>query len=125
METKELEGTWPQQTFCQGGDNLQPADCVLLPLQSCYRLVTKDVVNPNQFVAARWSTRVNASCLCTIESARQLARNRCGGIGIVTEVSSEQRASFERSDLLVHSPLNDSQCPFAGLLCVSSSKIVE
>ena len=23
-----------QQTFCQGGDNLQPADCVLLPLQA-------------------------------------------------------------------------------------------
>jgi hypothetical protein len=46
METEELEGTWPQQTFCQGGDNLQPADCVLLPLQGCYRLVTKDVVIP-------------------------------------------------------------------------------
>ena len=46
METEELEGTWPQQTFCQGGNNLQPADCVLLPLQGGYRLVTKDVVIP-------------------------------------------------------------------------------
>ena len=45
METEELEGTWPQQTFCQGGDNLQPADYVLLPLQGGYRLVTKHVDN--------------------------------------------------------------------------------
>jgi hypothetical protein len=29
--TEELEGMWPQQTFCQGSDNLQPADCVLHP----------------------------------------------------------------------------------------------
>ena len=43
---EELEGAWPQQTFCQGGDNLQPADYVLLPLQGGYRLVTKHVVIP-------------------------------------------------------------------------------
>ncbi|MEA3148847.1 MAG: hypothetical protein QOI53_4512 [Verrucomicrobiota bacterium] len=35
--TEELEGMWPQQTFCQGSDNLQPADCVLLPVQGGYR----------------------------------------------------------------------------------------
>jgi hypothetical protein len=46
METEELEDAWPQQTFCQGGDNLQPTDCVLLPLQGGYRLVTKYVVIP-------------------------------------------------------------------------------
>jgi hypothetical protein len=33
METEELEGTWLQQTFCQGRDNLQLADCALYPLQ--------------------------------------------------------------------------------------------
>jgi hypothetical protein len=46
METEELEGTWPQQTFCQGGDNRQPADYVLLPLQGGYHLVTKHAVIP-------------------------------------------------------------------------------
>jgi hypothetical protein len=46
LETKELEGTWPQQAFCQGGDNLQPADSVLWPLQGGHRLATKDVVIP-------------------------------------------------------------------------------
>jgi hypothetical protein len=35
METEELEGTWPQQTFCQGGDNLQPADCHSKAVTGC------------------------------------------------------------------------------------------
>src|SRR4029077_90488 len=40
------ERTWPQQTFGQGGGHLQPAGCVLLPLQSGYRLVTQHMVIP-------------------------------------------------------------------------------
>ena len=99
LETKELEGTWPQQTFCQGGDNLQPFNRLILC--SCRsKAVTAwqpRTWSSHQSAAARWSARVNASW----ESRRVNIANKSAAI---PQIIGSARGKGLFSSLSVESP---------------------